>query len=263
MPPAAVEVPLLGGTANRGQVFRRGGTVRRPSPTNGAAIHALLGHLEKAGFDGAPRFLGRDDHGRDVLTYIPGEAVTAPYPAWSLTDAALCSVAQLLRRYHEAVADFDAAPYSWTKLPPTAYAGTVVCHNDPNLDNIIFREGRAVAMIDFDLASPGSPIWDVAAAVRLWSPLRGDEYITDARRGSSVARMRTFVRAYGATDVDPQRLISAVIENHDWLYGVVEEGAANGNAGFSDYWRDAHVRVAQTRRWYGAQKHDLIAALQQ
>ena len=111
--------------------------------------------------------------------------MTPPYPAWSLTDAALRSVAELLRRYHEAVAGFDGTAHRWPRLPPEPYSGTLVCHNDPNLDNVVFRAGKAVALIDFDLASPGTALWDVAAAVRLWSPLRSDEYITDARRGQA------------------------------------------------------------------------------
>src|SRR6478752_1949254 len=68
--------------ANRGLVVRSGQTVRRPQRPNSDAIHALLGHLEEAGFDGAPRFLGTDVRGREVLSYIPGEAVTPPYAAW-------------------------------------------------------------------------------------------------------------------------------------------------------------------------------------
>ena len=32
-------------------------------------VHALLRHLEDAGFDGAPRALGFDDQGREMLTY--------------------------------------------------------------------------------------------------------------------------------------------------------------------------------------------------
>ena len=43
---------------------------------------------------------------------------------------------------------------------PAAYREGLVSHNDPNLDNIIFRDGEAVALIDFDLASPGSALWD-------------------------------------------------------------------------------------------------------
>ena len=126
------------------------------------------------GFDGAPRFLGVDAQDREILTYIPGSPVLPPYPDWALTEDALVSVAQLLRAYHHAVADFDPAGYTWPTTPPPSLAGELVSHNDPNLDNIIFRDGRAVALIDFDLASPGSRLWDVACAARLWAPLRPD-----------------------------------------------------------------------------------------
>ena len=65
------EIPLHGGTANRGLVVRRGDTVRRPLRPTSAATHALLNHLEEVGFDGAPRLLGIDAQDREVLTYHP------------------------------------------------------------------------------------------------------------------------------------------------------------------------------------------------
>src|SRR4051794_17937110 len=101
-----VETPLLGGTANRGLVVRVRDTVRRPLRTSSTATHAVLRYLEDVGFAGAPRFLDVDDEGREVLTYVAGETVTPPYPAWAMTDAALDSVAVLLREYHAAVAGF-------------------------------------------------------------------------------------------------------------------------------------------------------------
>jgi hypothetical protein len=79
-------VPLLGGIANQGQVVRVGDTVRRPQRSRSAATHALLLHLEAVGFEGAPRFLGVDSRGREVLSYIPGATVVEPYPDWVLTD---------------------------------------------------------------------------------------------------------------------------------------------------------------------------------
>ena len=88
-------------------------------------------------------------------------------------------------------------PTSGRRPRRRAFAGELVSHNDPNLDNIVFRDGRAVALIDFDLASPGSRVWDVACAARLWAPLRPDRYIDDARRGRALARFRLFVDSYG------------------------------------------------------------------
>jgi hypothetical protein len=65
------EVRLRGGIANRGEVVRVGDRVHRPQRSTSAAAHALLQHLADVGFDRAPRFLGLDPQGREVLTYIP------------------------------------------------------------------------------------------------------------------------------------------------------------------------------------------------
>jgi hypothetical protein len=256
-----VEVPLEGGVANRGLVVRVGDTVRRPQRRTSPATHALLEHLERCGFEGAPRFLGVDDHNREVLSYVHGDAVIPPYPAWALTDDALRSVARLLRRYHEAVAGLDPSPYRWPGSPPDPYAGTLVSHNDPNPHNIVFRDGQAVAFIDFDLASPGSAVWDVAAAARLWSPLRHDDDISDSRRGHSLSRFRLFVDTYGWQGLSGAELVNAVRVNHDWLYTLIRSEALTGNTGFFDYWRSAADRVQRTRRWFATQHEVLTAAL--
>jgi hypothetical protein len=58
-------------------VLRRGGTVVRPPGSWTPAVHALLRHLEQAGFTGAPRVVGDgyDGQGREVLTFIEGTFV--------------------------------------------------------------------------------------------------------------------------------------------------------------------------------------------
>jgi serine/threonine protein kinase len=245
------EVTLAGGLANHGQVVRVGDTVRRPQRPTSPATHALLRHLADVGFDGAPRFLGMDEQGREILSYVPGTAITSPCPAWALTDEALVSVADLLRDYHRAVSTFDPSSHVWPPSPPPPFAGDLISHNDLNLDNIVFRDGRAVSLIDFDLASPGCRVWDVAGAARLWAPLRPDGYIDDPRRGRAMARFRLFVDSYGLADSDRVRLVSAVLQNHEWSYDIVGIAAANGHAAFSDYWASGAMdRANTTRQWY-------------
>ena len=244
------EVLLVGGTANRGQVVRVGDTVRRPQRPTSPATHALLRHLANVGFAGAPRFLGVDELRREVLSYVPGTAITPPYPPWALTDEALVSVAHLLRAYHEAVSTFDPSRYAWPASPPPSFTGELISHNDPNLDNIVFREGRAVALIDFDLASPGCRVWDVACAARLWAPLRPESYVDDTRRGRTLSRLRLFADSYGLDRGNRERLVPAVVENHKWCYDIVGTAAALGHAGFFEYWTGAMERAERTRRWY-------------
>ena len=127
--PAVMDGPLHGGTANRGLVVRVGHTVRRPAAPCRAATHALLAHLAAAGFDGSPRVLAADAT-TDTLTYIEGRAAAPPLLDEMLTDTALVSIAELLRRYHEAAASFDPAGYRWPRRIPARFTTGLVSHND-------------------------------------------------------------------------------------------------------------------------------------
>jgi hypothetical protein len=129
-------------------VHRIGNTVRRPVAPCRAATHALLAHLASAGFDGAPRVLAADGS-TEMLTYLDGRAGVPPMRADMLTDAALVSVAELLRRYHQAVASFDPAGYRWPRRVPARFTTGLVSHNDVHPANLIFRGGVAAALIDF------------------------------------------------------------------------------------------------------------------
>src|SRR5262249_62036998 len=101
------EEPLPGGNVSAG-VVRVGDTVRRPAGPHTPAVHALLGYLHAAGFEGAPRPLGIDDRGREVLTFVPG---TVPWPdRFDLLEPRqrLARAARLIREFHDAVAGFVA-----------------------------------------------------------------------------------------------------------------------------------------------------------
>jgi len=256
------EVLLFGGIANQGHVVRVGDTVRRPQRSWSAATHALLLHLEAVGFEGAPRFLGLDSRGREVLSYIPGTAIVEPYPAWALTDKALISVAELLRAYHDAASTFDPFPYSWAPAPPEGFVGDIVTHNDINLDNVVFRDARAVALIDFDLAGPGSRAWDVACAARLWAPLRPGVYISDTRRGRELERFRLFVDSYGMNDSDRVKVAEGIQQNYEWFYHLIKSSAASGHAAFAQLWTfKTSVRAELTMQWYAENERNLRTAL--
>ena len=257
------EVPLAGGVSNSGLVVRVGDTVHRPQTPRSPAVHALLQHLERVGFDGAPRYLGQDDRGREVLTYVEGQAAAKePHEDWALSDDALRSVAELLRRFHEAARSFDASGHDWPTDVPARYRDGLVSHNDVNLDNVVFRDGEAVALIDFDLASPGSAVWDVALAARLWAPLRADADVTDLRRGQREHRLRLFVDAYGLPEPDRRRLVEAALETHHWCYSIVQAGAARGVPGYVRFWSaSAEVRADRQQRWLADHAAELDRAL--
>jgi hypothetical protein len=255
-PPGRV---LPGGTANRGLVLRVGDTVLRPTAPCWRATHALLAHLSDVGFDGAPRVLAVGPS-TETLTYMDGQAAVPPLTEEMLTDAALVSVADLLRRYHAAAASFGPAGYRWPRPIPARFRTGLVSHNDVYPANLVFRGGRAVALIDFDLAGPGSATWDFAAAARSWVPLTEDRDIADSRQGRVLDRFRILLDASGLTQAGRRQVAEAVVPNHDWTYAIVTEAAAAGHQGFADHWRTVREPVARERLWCQRHQRDLLAA---
>ncbi|WP_345655264.1 aminoglycoside phosphotransferase family protein [Streptomyces siamensis] len=167
---------LDGGMANAGAVLRRGSLVERPAPPTARALHAHLRALKVHGFDAAPTPVQLTPEGREQLTYIPGDVALPPFPRWVMTETALRSVGSLLRRLHDAsMAVTVDTLTAWPQALADPEGGTMLCHNDVCLENVVFRDGRATALIDFDLAAPGRPLWDVAMTARYWVPMLDPE----------------------------------------------------------------------------------------
>jgi Phosphotransferase enzyme family len=171
------EEPLLGGDVTEG-VVRVGDTVRRPVNPQSAAIHAYLYHLEQAGFLEAPRFLGVDGRGREVLTYIEGEIGGRPLHRWAGGEDVLVAIARFQRRMHDCSLGFTLpAGVEWRKplridgVPPAFEVPELIGHNDMTPENLIFRDGVPVGIIDFDLAGPTTRLLDVIVTLRWWAPL--------------------------------------------------------------------------------------------
>jgi hypothetical protein len=195
----SVEERLPGGFVN--EVWRVGATVRRSIGPWTPAVHALLRHLQAAGFAEAPRVLGVDERGREVLTYVVGDVLGwTGWPDVMLTGDGITQLGDLLRRYHAAVAGFRARPGARWRSPLAPLAGEVVCHGDCSPFNTVWRDGRVVGLIDWDFARPGPAISDLAYlawyAVPLADDRRAREYgFADGadRRG----RLRALCLAYG------------------------------------------------------------------
>lgn len=194
----AVEEPLDGGFVN--SVVRVGRTVRRSGGQWTPAVHALLNHLEGAGFAEAPRVLGMDRHGREVLTYIPGVSIGwRDWPQFMRGDAGLAQLGSVLRRYHQAVQAFRPAPDLAWRNPLAPAEGELIRHGDFSPFNTIWRSETLVGVIDWDFAQPGSAISDLAYLAWYAVPLMADQRVAEYgfRDIDRAARLRTLCRAYG------------------------------------------------------------------
>lgn len=169
-----VEEQLDGGIANADKVVRIGQHVLRPSSPHTESIHALLRAVRHAGFEGVPQPVGIDDDGRERLEFIERDVPLTPYPDWSQSDMALASIAGLLRQFHDAARTFDPQAATWNDALADRIGGTLVCHNDVEPSNVVFRDGVAIAFIDFEFAAPGRAVYDLAQLARLCIPIEDD-----------------------------------------------------------------------------------------
>jgi len=236
------EEVLSGGNVNH--IVRVGDTVRRPMGYWSPSVHELLKHLEKRGFEGAPSFLGIDDSGREILTFVAGD-INQPeletYTWW--TDETLAGLAHLLRRFHDATQSFAPKSEAKWQLKYTNDAEhEVICHNDAAFYNLVFRNGEPVALIDFDMAGPGPRLWDIAYTLYTSIPLgdftpdvsSGKMEVVPYQREKHAAerrrRIHLFFESYGVPV--PNNLQEWIIERLIVLCETMENFAANGNQAF-------------------------------
>lgn len=259
------EEQLEGGLANAGQVVRDGAHVLRPSSPHTASIHAFLRAVTRAGFDGAPLPIGVDPDGRERLEFIDGEVPLAPYPDWSQTDTALASVARLVRGLHDAASRFDPEGFTWSDRLADPAGGAVVCHNDVEPSNVVFRDGIAVALLDFEFAAPGRPVYDLAQLARTFVPI--DDELDQARLGwwpaDRPARLRLVADAYGLDREGRAELLDAMSDAMDRIEAAVRRAVMEGDPNATALWNrtGGAARYDRRRNWWEAHHDEFAAAL--
>ena len=238
---SSFEIPLPGGMLNR--VVRVGDTVRRSAGPWTPTVHALLRHVRSKGFRLAPEPFGYDDAGREILEWVPGDTVgdVYPWPRWVWSETLLEQIGRATAEYHAAVADFrppDDVTWQW----PRTGDSQLICHHDLAPYNVVTKDGELAAIIDWDLAAPGSVQSELAFIAWQWVPLwqpetaraLGWEKPPDLGR-----RLGLLLDSYGLEDrtgfIDS--VISRVVEHYEGLTAR----AAKGVPAYVEIVRQGHV----------------------
>lgn len=243
---SASEERLPGGCIN--DVVRVGDTVRRPCGERAAFVHRLLEHLGE--WEGAPRFLGIDEQGREILDFVEGQVLWGTNELSGATSPeSLRMVAQLVRELHDLTAGSDLAG-----------GEEVVCHNDLSPKNTVYRDDgdgyRPVAIIDWDIAAPGRRIHDVAHTC--WQYVGLGPHHPDATQAGHT--MRLMCDAYGLTD--RSEVLDTVLWWQDRCWRGIEAKAEAGEPAMirlRDNGASAEVRAAY--KWVDTHRADLRSAL--
>lgn len=197
------ELSLFGGrTAS--EVVRVGDTVHRSMGTHSEFSQSLLKVLEEKEFSHAPRFLGIDEKGREILTYIEGEVVHGEVK-W--TDTQLNKVVEIIRDFHNS-----------TEGSKLAGDKEVVCHNDIAPWNVVVKDNVPVALIDFDGAEPGNRVDDLAYF--LWTFL---ELGNDTPPKEQATKIKLLCDKYGFKD--GSKLVGAILEQQEKILKMRKEMA--------------------------------------
>ena len=201
--------------------MRVGETVHRSPNPRSAFIAELLTYLGSIDFPYAPRYLGTDELGRDVLSYVDGQ--TTSHPSERATES-YAAGGRMLRRLH----DVTAAHH---------LAGGAECvrHGDPGPFNTIFRNGMPIAFIDWDAATPGRRIDDLGYMAWTWCiQAAGNVRIADQAH-----HLRLLRDGYGYICGD--ELLDAILRAQT---GIAEQESVIINNGGQLAARRAHARAA-------------------
>jgi thiamine kinase-like enzyme len=105
-------------------------------------------------------------------------------------------------------------------------------------ENVVFRDGRAVALLDFDVAAPGRAVWDLARTARMWVPMAvPGTSRTWPGRLDVWRRLGVLTRAYrldpGAGEEFAEVLHEATRQGQDWVRAKAEAG----EPAFAEMWQ--------------------------
>jgi thiamine kinase-like enzyme len=143
--------------------------------------------------------------------------------------------------------------------------GSIVCHNDVCMENVVFRDGIAVGLLDFDFAAPGRPLYDLAQFARMCVPI--DDDMSAALMGWQItdhpARMRVVTEVYGL-DRDARGEFLECVDHtmnrgEDFVRRRVEAGETNFIRMLSEM--GGIERYERRRRWWKNRRSDFVAAL--
>ncbi|WP_037288349.1 aminoglycoside phosphotransferase family protein [Saccharibacillus sacchari] len=187
------EETLQGGNTN--SVKRIGDRVHRNSGPWTPAVHTLLNTLHAQGIREVPMPVGFDAEGREIVTFLPGEVGNYPLPAWLWAPEIVDDAGKLLRRIHDASVSLIGEPLVWGMEPRDPIE--VICHNDVAPYNMTFVDGRLSGLFDFDTASPGPRIWDLAYLAYRLAPLAEDTEDCGLALNERLERIDRLTAAYG------------------------------------------------------------------
>jgi len=188
-------------------------------------VHEFLRYLAAEGLRGVPEVQGVEGD-REVLTYVTGRGV--PVDQEIVLDGVLVEAVAWLRDFHDIADGYrPEGARTWRSGEAELAADSIICHNDPGTYNWIIEGGHFAAMVDWDMAGPGSPIDDLAFLAWTAIPFNRPELLNEVGDDEVLRRLDLVVDTYA--EWGPLTLLGAVGERMELACARIAAGQERGD----------------------------------
>jgi thiamine kinase-like enzyme len=149
-------------------------------------------------------------------------------------------------------------------IPPApGYPPELIGHVDITPENVVFRNGRAYALIDFDLAKPATRADEMCNAMLWWAPLFDPRDADPLLRDVDVPRRcRILADAYGLSGTDRERIMEVAVLRTRRSWYLMKQRAETQGGGWQRMWDEGVGDVIKRREtWLDRHAATLTAAL--
>jgi thiamine kinase-like enzyme len=238
------EIPFVSGESKQ-KVVRVGDTVRKEPTENRELIREVMIQLAEDSFQYSPRYLGIDDKGREMMTYIDGQQMNHT----KITIALMKQAVEVLREFHDILSVSELSGEEETLL-----------HTDFAPWNLIVNGDKLVGVVDFDDVKPGKRIYDVAYIC--WNLLDIGSKDSDFSEEEIYKYLPILLDSYG--EIEPSDFVYALLsEQHRILkrrerrVWEVEEGQERENR------KQICVEISKQIEWVKENRENIKKALKQ
>jgi tRNA A-37 threonylcarbamoyl transferase component Bud32 len=224
------------------EVVKVGNTARRAICKNSEYVHELLQHLEEKRYPYSPKFVGMDDKGREILTFLDGDIARGDID-W--TDEQLRQITRMIKEFHNA-----------TEGSNLVGDKEVVCHNDLAPWNLVIKNSKPVGFIDFDDSTPGYRIDDFAYF--LWTFLDLGRDISVKEQGRKI---QILSKEYG--EFKPKKLIKSILRQQKKILKKRRYLSKNANTKGERHLSKTKIdEIKSEMEWVRENKEEIIKILE-